>query len=449
MDLIYALATPPGRGGLAVIRLSGEGAEGLLKRLFTPAGLSHSFEHRYLMFGQFLFAGKAIDEGMAVLMRAPNSYTKEDVAELHLHGSPELVRQISLALESLGARPAEPGEFTRRAFLNGRIDLSRAEAVMELVASVSERAAGAALRQLQGGTLRFVETAQEELIRALAGLSAAIDYPEEIDEIEASHGLKEALQGLSGRLERACDQKKAALLREGLSVALVGKPNVGKSSLLNALLMEERAIVTDIPGTTRDLVSGKIDLDGILISLWDTAGLRESGEVVERLGIDKTRQAILGADLCLFVLDAALAPDDEDLAAIDSLKGRDYIVVLNKTDKLTNPEVGKWVKMHAGEAESLAVSALNGEGMEALKQAISDRVLDAEDVVLTQQRQIRLASQALSSVKSALEGIERQEQADLIFVDLQDALHSLSRITGQNVDDQLLDEVFSQFCVGK
>ena len=447
---IAALASPPGRGGLAVIRVSGPEALDVLKRVFFPKSQARAFEPRYMMYGYLKDGEQALDECMAVYLRAPYTYTREDVAELFLHGG-EYVAQAALeALYRQGAVPASAGEFTRRAFLNGRIDLSRAEAVMQLISATGQKSASAALRQLQGGALRFVQEAQAELIRLMAGCVAAIDYPEEIDQEEAVGDLAPGLIALAERLEAVCDERGSRILEEGLQVVICGKPNVGKSSLLNALLGEERAIVTDLPGTTRDLVSGSAMMEGIPVHFKDTAGIRESQELVEQIGIRRAREAMQSADLCLMVLDAGEAPDSQDADILAEIRNLPRLIVLNKQDLPPQAAVEKWLLgQGVDEKELLRVSAVTGEGMQALRAAIRERAGEPGENALTLARHLRLARSAAESLRGAAGAMRDEVPLDLCAVDLNDALAALGEITGENVDEALLDEVFSSFCVGK
>ncbi len=447
---IAALATPPGRAGLAVIRVSGPDAERILREIFVPASPRSAFSDRVMMYGKAALQGHVLDECMAVIMHAPRSYTREDVAEIQVHGGEQVVSSILGALFSLGAVPAQPGEFTRRAFLNGRIDLSQAEAVMQLIASTGSMASDAALRQLQGGTLRFVQEAQSDLLKIFAGVTAAIDYPEEIDEAEAVGGVLPEIDRLAGRLQQACDERAARILEEGLHVVICGKPNVGKSSLLNALLMEERAIVTDIPGTTRDLVTGAVELDGIRVLLKDTAGIREDGEAVEMIGVSRALDAISSADLRVMVLDASGRPDGLDGRILDRIEGLDNLVVLNKCDLPCNPVIGPWLKGKGIlEGSTVLLSARTGEGVDGLRRGIRAHAGSMGENTLTLARHVRLAREAALSLRNAAQAMRDGLPLDLCAVDLNQALLSLGEITGNNVSEALLDEVFSAFCVGK
>ncbi|NLM85484.1 MAG: tRNA uridine-5-carboxymethylaminomethyl(34) synthesis GTPase MnmE [Clostridiales bacterium] len=448
---IAALATPPGMGGLAVIRVSGPQAEGILRRLFVPTGKDKQFEDRYLMYGHLYHEGQMLDECMAVLMKGPRSYTREDVAEIQLHGGELVVDAVLKAVFASGAVPAQPGEFTRRAFENGRIDLSQAEAVMQLISSTGMKAKDAALRQLQGGTLRFVQQAQADLIQLMAGVTAAIDYPEEISQEEAVGEIAPQLNQLADRLNDACDEKGAQILEEGLQVVLCGKPNAGKSSLLNALLMENRAIVTDIPGTTRDTVGGSLMIDGIRVHLTDTAGIRDTQEMVERIGVERAKAAVDNADVRVMVLDVFRAPDAEDEAILDLIVNRENLYVFNKSDLPQNPAFTAWLKTRTDvdKEKAITLSAQSGEGLHQLKTRLRELAGQPGQSALTLARHMDQARKAAQALSRAAEAMAEGLPLDLCAVDLNEALAALGDITGDNYSEALLDKVFSTFCVGK
>ena len=437
-DTIAAIATAAGLGGIGIIRLSGPEAESILRQVFRPAGhrpfRSHVMEYGFLTDGE-----ETLDEGMAVLMSAPRSYTREDVAELHLHGGAWILhRGLDLCLRQ-GARLAEPGEFTRRAFLNGRIDLSRAEAVMAMISARGEQERKAAMLQLSGGTESFVRRAADELYLLQAGLAACIDYPEEVSDEEGMSTLRPGIEKLIRTLREAVDERASRLLKDGLRVALIGRPNVGKSSLLNALLGEEKAIVTPIPGTTRDLVEGEMLLSGVRVRLTDTAGLRDTEDPVERIGVDRSLQARDRADLVLLVLDGSEPLTEEDLRLLES--GPDA-VVLNKADlpAAVKPE-------ETGAQTVFRVSALDPESLEPVK-AFLDRQAEVSPGLLTQPRHLEAALRAVRCLEDALETLEHFTP-DMAATDLQAAQKALAEITGDQADEKLLDIVFSRFCVGK
>ena len=439
-DTIAAVATAPGEAGIAIVRVSGPRAEEMLNRLIVPVQL---WESHKMYYSHVVSGGETLDECMAVLFRAPRSYTREDVAEFHLHGGSWAAKSVLDALYALGIRPTEAGEFTRRAFLNGRIDLSRAEAVMALISAEGGRVARAAIRQLEGGVSSFIKQAQEELIALLSGAAAAIDYPEEISMEEAAADLEAGARRLGDRLDAACDERGARIAEEGLEAVLCGRPNVGKSSLLNALARQERAIVTDIPGTTRDIIRADVLIDGLRVHFSDTAGLRDEGAgVIERIGVDRARQAIAGADVVIAVLNAAEPLTDEDQRLLEETKNAPRIIVLNQCDRpmALNPAVFD---------RPLLLSAKTGQGLAALEECVASFGAGAGESALTQQRHIRLAREAAKALHSAADACARGEAVDLAVIDLQEALAALGRVTGDQVDEKLIDDIFSRFCVGK
>ena len=442
-DTIAAPATAPGESSIAVIRVSGPRA---LEALETLTDRRAPFEDHRLHYCHAVdAAGQQIDECMAVFMRAPSTYTREDVAEFQLHGGTWAATQVMRALKAIGIRPAEPGEFTRRAFLNGRIDLSQAEAVMSLIRAESDRAAKAALRRLDGGVSAFVRKSQEALLSILAGVEAALDYPEEIDEAEACGDLAKNASALAASLRASCDRTSARLLSEGFTAVLCGSVNAGKSSLLNALCGEKRAIVTSVPGTTRDIVEGTLQLCGVKVRLVDTAGLRDSQEEVEKIGIGLARTAIDRADLLIIVRDLALPMDEETEALIKETEGRMRILVLNKRDLASSAAVQR----DQTDLETITVSALTGEGLDQLREAIQRHIPKLSHAELTEERHIRLATIAADALDCAARTARESGMIDLTAVHLHEALDALQGITGDRVDEKLLDDIFSRFCVGK
>lgn len=438
-DTIAALATAPGTGGIAIVRVSGPRAEELLRKLFAPA---RDFESHRLYYGHAIYQGETLDECMAVLMRAPRSYTREDVAEFHLHGGEWASRGVLRALYALGARAAEPGEFTRRAFLNGRIDLSRAEAVMSLISAEGDRAARAAVRQLSGGVSAFIQNVQAELLKLLSGVAAAIDYPEEISFEEAAGGMEAGARALADQLEAACDERGARIAEQGLEAVLCGRPNVGKSSLLNALSRQERAIVTDIPGTTRDIIRADVLLSGLRVHFSDTAGIREDADAIERIGVTRARQAVAGADVVLAVLDASRELEEADRRLLLETAKMPRIVVLNKADlpRRLRPEDFE---------NALYLSTVTGAGLEELEKRVAAFGAGAGESALTQARHMALARQAAASLRAAADACAQTGAIDVAAVDLHEALAALGRVTGEQVDERLIDDIFSRFCVGK
>ena len=444
-DTIAAIATAPGEGGVAILRISGELSEQVMRTAFRPArGFKKGkIESHRMYYGHLTGAeGEKLDEVMAVLMRAPKSYTREDVLEISCHGGRAAIRRALKRVLSLGVRNAEPGEFTRRAFENGRIDLAQAEAVMSLVSAGSDAAYRAGLRQLEGGVSAFVRECRNDLMAVMARIEAANDFPEEIDEpAEAREAASEARR-IAGRLRGRADGKAAKIVREGVNVVLAGRPNVGKSSLMNALLGSERAIVTEIAGTTRDVLTERMTMNGIGYTLSDTAGRRETGDLVEAIGVKRAEDAAKSADVVLLVLDAARGMDEEDERLLAERDGR-YIIVWNKSDK--------GAEKPAYLAEALEVSALTGEGLDKLMRAIEEKAgaNAGDEDLLTGERHIQLALRAAGSLEMAASALEMGQPLDMATVDLWDAIRLLGEITGEDATESVITEIFANFCVGK
>ncbi|MDY5349112.1 MAG: tRNA uridine-5-carboxymethylaminomethyl(34) synthesis GTPase MnmE [Candidatus Ventricola sp.] len=446
-DIIAAQATAPGEGGIAIVRLSGEGCEGVLLRVFRPSA-GRPLVNRRLTFGHLLDGDTVIDEAMAVMMRAPHSYTREDVAEIHCHGSQALVSRVLALLLREGVRMARPGEFTCRAFLNGRIDLTQAEAVMRMIRAGSDRALRSAVRQLEGGVSAFVREAREEITAMLAALCAAVDFPDEVDEQETAEDVRARCLSLAARLRNACDPRAGRMEDEGLRVVLCGRPNAGKSSLLNALLGGERAIVTDIPGTTRDTLSESLQIDGLRVVLTDTAGLRETGDAVERIGVARAQKAIAEADVRVLVVDASVPLCEEEDVMPDGFAPE--LIVLNKSDLPAQVGEGELAARYP-DAAQVTVCCVTGEGLDRLRaQLVSFAPAeDGESSALTQARHAQAALRACKSLDDADAALADGMPLDVAAVDLSAALDALGEITGETLREDVLDEIFSRFCVGK
>ena len=448
-DTIAAVATAQGAGGIAIVRISGPAASDLLKRAFAPANPGAELSGRRMVYGHVTDSdGADIDEVMAVLMRAPATYTREDVAEIHCHGGGISAGMVLNRVIELGARLAEPGEFTRRAFMNGRIDLSRAEAVMQLIGANSQAAARASLRQLEGGVSGFVKDVSHRLTGLMALIEASDDFPDEVEEDAAADQVLSALSEIVAELEARCDPRSARILREGASIVLAGRPNVGKSSLMNALLRQDRAIVTDIPGTTRDVLTERVTLGGVLCELSDTAGQRDTDDPIERIGVDRAARAMDGADVILMVLDAACPLTGEDRVFLEKADDR-TVVCLNKSDLAPAVEVGTLSGLTG--AKILEISARSGQGMDALVDELARRVrVEAvRDGQLTARRHIGLARAAANALRSAESAIRDGLPLDTAAIDLREALERLGEITGENAGEAVIDRVFKDFCVGK
>ncbi len=446
-DTIAAIATAPGTGGIGIIRMSGPDAAAILMRVFRPAGKNQAIpESHRLVYGKLTDGEQIIDECMAVIMRAPRSYTREDVAEIQLHGGRYVINKaLELCLKA-GARLAEAGEFTRRAFLNGRVDLSQAESVMELISARGEQEHRAAVRQLNGGASSFVRKFSDELYGLQAGLAACIDYPEEISDEEGAGSLKEGLEKLIDGLEKAMDEHASRLIYQGLQVALIGRPNVGKSSLLNALLGEDRAIVTNIPGTTRDTVHGEMTLNGFRVQLTDTAGIHETNDPVERIGVERSEKARREADASLLILDGSQPLGADDLELLRSFSG-EGAVVINKTD-LPQEITEEDIHGIRQDMTCMTVSALDQESLQPLRDFLARYVQVSDQQAVTQPRHLDAVRRAVRHLRDAEKTLDSYTP-DVAATDLQAAQAALSEITGDSADEKLLDRVFSQFCVGK
>lgn len=453
---IAAIATAPGEGGIGIIRLSGVSALEIADKIFHT-GKIKTFKDavpRMMYFGHVTDGGKRIDEGLAVYMKAPHSYTGEDVVEIQIHGSAEALREtLALALRS-GAVPAMRGEFTKRAFLNGRLDLAQAEAVMDIISAKGEAALTQAESHLSGALSGFVHEVMEELKDLITKLEVTIDYPEEdLEDLtmeETGDALEKIDKSLSALLKRS---EEGRVIREGLRTAIIGRPNAGKSSLLNALLQEERAIVTDVPGTTRDTIEEAVHISGVSLLLMDTAGLRETDNKVEQIGIERARASMEKADLILAVIDGSSPLDEEDKTILHSLVGKKAIVILNKYD--LTPEVkAEDIWEIAGHVPVVSLSARYGSGMDELREELR-KITEKQDtdagriLFLTNLRHVELVRKALDNVLRARASVREGLQADFIVIDLTEAWKTMGEITGDTMDDELIHSIFSRFCVGK
>ncbi len=452
-DTIAAVSTPPGNGGIGIVRVSGSQAADIGDAVFKPLCNGGLISHRFY-FGSVrdYLSGEVVDEAMAVLMRAPRSYTREDVLEIHCHGGMLVVeRVLSLCLRS-GARLAEPGEFTRRAFLNGRIDLVQAEAVMDIIGSQTEAALRLAQNQREGALSQRIDEARSLLLHALALVEAYIDFPEEdlgaTDTAAISSDISSARTILTKLLTGFEDGR---ILREGISVLIIGKPNAGKSSLLNRLLNENRAIVTHIPGTTRDIIEETVNLGGLAVRLLDSAGIRHTDDVVELEGINRALEKIPLADLVLFVLDAARPFEAEDRLILNSLSGSRVILVRNKSDLPVILEL----PTETDATKCVAISTHTGLGVDELKETVRstflhEAAIDSRDFVAISRARHRDALVTADAVLDRFEsGLAANLELELLSVDLRDALAAVGSVTGQATSDDVLDLIFSSFCIGK
>ncbi len=451
-DTIVGPATPPGEGGVAIVRLSGRCAEALLRRFFVPSSKSCPFSSHHLYHGHIIdLHGQPVDEVLAVLMRAPRTFTREDVAEIHCHGGPVLVGRILDLLVDGGARLAQPGEFTFRAFLNGRLDLTGAEAVIDLIKAQSAAAGSLALRQLEGELSQQIYKFRQILVGLLAETETLIDFPEEDIPLPSLQRLEEGATAVYrdiGELLKGFAAGRA--LKEGLSLLILGPPNVGKSSLLNALLGESRAIVTDIPGTTRDTIEEPLVIGGFPLRVIDTAGIRESEDPVEVEGVRRTLDKIRGADLVLVVVDGSQPRGADDLKSLEACSGKAVLLVVNKADLGTLPLDLPWRGLPA-----VIVSSRTGAGLDELCSRIVEIVagpqgMDAEGGVLVSDRRHREALvRCQRGLEAFLEGVTLFRDAELLAFELREALSALGEITGETTPEEILGIIFSRFCVGK
>ena len=430
-DTIYAPSTAVG-GAIALIRVSGPLCADIAKEMLDR---DVTKSPRMLRFVHMLDGEKVLDDGMACFLPGKGTYTGEDMLELSCHGGSRTVARILERLSKTGARPAAPGEFTKRAFLNGKMDLSEAEAVMDVVSARAEESLRAALDQLHGRLSERITAIEELLLDSLSAIDAAVDYPDEVEE-DVSSALPESLTSARREIDALiAEGRQGRVLREGVYVALVGRPNVGKSSLLNALIGTDRAIVTDLPGTTRDTLDEETSFFGVPVRLVDTAGIRESGDVVERIGIDRAKAALDRADVAVLLLDGTQALTEEDEQLLSLTEGRTRLILRSKGDLLQGSDT-------FGE---LTVSAKTGAGLDELKRRIVALSGAREGAVLTNERHIK----ALESARDALQHAGTARELTLVATDVRDALHHLGAITGRDVDADVLDRIFARFCVGK
>lgn len=452
MSTVAAIATPPGSGGIAVIRISGDDAAAVADRVFLGKVPIYKAQPYLMQYGKIVDKnGEVLDRGLCVIMRAPHSFTGEDVVELHIHGGRLLAERVLECVLKAGAEMAAPGEFTKRAFLNGKLDLTRAEAVADIIGSKTELQLNKAVNQLEGRLSLEINRIRDRIVDILAQIMVFADYPEEdIESVQKQdfiNLLEDTEKSLTDLLNTA---KSGIIIREGLLCVIAGKPNTGKSSLLNALLGDERAIVTDVAGTTRDAVIETVNIDGIAVTLCDTAGLRKAEGLAEEIGQKKALQYIDDADLCLMVYDVTnITPEDEEI--FNTIKEKKHIVVYNKIDKLSsNVDVNR----NEDTPPSLYVSAKTGEGIDILKKEILRISLGGEldaghRAMITNLRQRDAAARARELVSVALSAIRQDVPADLAAGDLEAALMALGEIDGQTVSDEVVDRIFSRFCLGK
>ena len=458
-DTIAAIATPYGEGGIGIIRISGEESERILDEVFKPFNTDQgplSDESRRLLYGHIVDpdTGDTIDEVLAVFMKGPHTYTGEDVAEIDCHGGIVPLRKTLDLVYRYGAVPAEKGEFTKRAFLNGRIDLSQAEAVIDLIRAKADKSFDVAMDQLEGKLSREIQKIRAGLMDLLVELTVNIDYPDEDIEVITYEELTEGLKRARASVDRLlASSNTGRLISEGIRVAIIGKPNVGKSSLMNALLRESRAIVTDIPGTTRDTIEEALSIDGIPVVLTDTAGIRETSDKIETIGIERSKASVGNADLVLFMIDGSRELDEEDTFIAEHLEPGKTVIVINKTD-LEQKVSKEDIQALAEGADIIETSLADEAGTEIVEKTILSRVMSGEtvqgqSVTVTNVRHEKLLRDAAQSIRDALVLTGHEEPLEIIEIDVNQAYESLGEIIGESVGDDIIDEVFSRFCLGK
>ena len=447
-DTIAAISTTTGVGAISIIRISGPEAIKITNKIFKEKDLTKVESHT-IHYGHIEYKNKIEDEVLVSIMKAPKTFTTEDVVEINCHGSIIVTKKILEILLTLGCRLAEPGEFTKRAFLNGRIDLIEAEGVMDLINSTSEAEKKLALNQIEGKVSNLIKDLRQKILEVLAQIEVKIDYPEYEDIEEVTYNdLNNNINDVEKEIKRIIkESENGKLIKEGIKTAIIGRPNVGKSSLLNSLLQEEKAIVTNIAGTTRDTVEGTITIEGIKLDLVDTAGIRKTSDVVESIGVNKSLETIDKADLILLVLNNNEKLTDYDKELLEKIKNKKHIIIINKIDlekKLENIEDNNVIK----------ISALNNSGIEELKNKIIEmydleKIKSKDATYLTNARGLSLLKQSEEIIKDIKNGIKTEQPIDMIEIDLKLIWEKLGEITGETYQEELINQLFSQFCLGK
>lgn len=450
MKTIAAISTPMGHGGISIVRVSGDNALEIVKRIFVPKHKG-DIKPYTLKFGNIIDEqGNILDQVLISFFEAPNSYTGENICEVNCHGGLVVTKKILQLLLDNGATLAEPGEFTKRAFLNGKMDLTQAEAVIDLINSKSDRESKISSKQLEGFLGDKIKEIKVEILDLLVNIEANIDYPEyDVEEVKED-SVCNVLSSVSDKLKRLEDSfDSGKIIKEGVSTAIVGKPNVGKSSLLNTLLKENRAIVTDIAGTTRDTIEEYITIKGIPLKLIDTAGIRDTNDVVENIGIEKSKKAIEEAELVLLMLDATTGVTAEDTELLDLIKDKKHIVLINKIDSQKED-----IRSQIGNDEIIDISAKTGDGIDNLENKILELFdignIDSDDgLMLTNERHRELVSKARVGIDNALNSVKSGVPVDMISIDIQNAIQNLGEITGDEVSEDVIKGIFAKFCLGK
>lgn len=450
-DCIAAISSATGEAGIGIVRMTGEGCVDVLDSVFKRANDNADFINRKMTYGHIADDNEIVDEVLVCYMKAPHTYTREDVVEIYTHGGVVAVRKVLEVLLNNGARLAEAGEFTKRAFLNGRIDLSQAEAIIDMIKAKTDKAYSVSMKQLEGSVNRNIKQLRDKLLDMLSHVEYSINFTEDMqDELDNTPVLNEGKEVLDKLKKLSESANRGRIIRDGINTTIIGKPNVGKSSLLNALLKENRAIVTDIPGTTRDVIEEYIDLDGISLKINDTAGIRDTEDIVEKIGVEKSVSFISDSDLIIAIFDSSREFDDEDRKILDLIRDKKSIVLLNKIDL----DGGFDFDENLEGIEVIHTSIKNNEGIEDLENKIiemfNDGYIEANnDNIITNIRHRDIINKAIKSLESSLHDMEAGVPIDCFEVDLRNSWEILGEITGETVDDDVLNKIFSDFCIGK
>lgn len=450
-DTIAAISTTLGVGAISIIRVSGKEAIAKVNKIFKGNNLEKVETHT-IHYGHIIENEIPIDEVLVSVMKSPKTFTTEDIVEINCHGGIATTKKILELLLQIGIRLAEPGEFTKRSFLNGRMDLLEAESVMDIISAKTESSRKMAMNQLTGKVSFLIHNLRQKIVDILANIEVNIDYPEyeDIEEMTLSimqPRIEEIEQEIKHILK---ESENGKLLKDGIKTSIIGRPNVGKSSLLNALLEEEKAIVTEIEGTTRDTVEGQIVLDGIVLNIIDTAGIRETDDIVEKIGVEKSRKLIEDSELVLYVINQNQELNEEDKCVIDQLVSKNHIIVVNKIDLPSVIDLSEYEKKHP----IIYMSALENKGIDTLKEKMKElfhmNQIESNDMTyLTNARSIAILKNALLSIEEIKKGIQDNQPIDMLEIDLKEVWNLLGEIIGETYQDELLDQLFSQFCVGK
>lgn len=458
-DTIAAISTPYGTGGLGIIRISGPDAFSITGRIFTGKKDFNEIKSHSVAHGRIIdpASGLMLDDVLIIKMKRPNTFTAEDVVEVSCHGGINVLKNVLSLILRQGARLADPGEFTKRAFLNGRMDLAQAEAVIDLINSKTDESSRAAAAQLEGKLSERIGNSRRKLIELIAHIEAVVDYPEhDIEELTGSR-IYEGVCAVKAELQKAAGSfGRGKLLREGITAAIIGKPNAGKSSLLNALAGCNRAIVTDVPGTTRDIIEEYVNIAGMPVRFLDTAGIRETSDPVETIGVERARKAADVAELVIAVFDAQTGIMPEDMGVLESVKGKKKIIIINKTDIARDEEIERMKAQlqSAGDSPVLVTSMLDGAGVEDLMKEIEELFMKGalrtnSEVLVTNVRHRQLLDKAIESLASAEKAHLDGLPLDFVTIDIKESAEFLGQITGESVSEDVVKEIFSRFCVGK